>query len=88
MSLSLLISSTSPRQRAAGSSYKAVFQTISLVCPNISIIVMATPEQLPEAVKILNDGTDSYLTYLILPDYYGLVQAVAFLPVLDDQRQL
>ncbi len=64
------------------------YLTQAAVCPNISIIVMVTPEQLPEAVKILNDGTDSYLTYLFIPDYYGLVQAVAFLPVLDDQRQL
>jgi len=31
------------QQAAAESNYKAVFQTISLVCPNISIIVMAIP---------------------------------------------
>ena len=32
------------QQAAAESSYKAVFQTISLVCPNISIVIMAPPE--------------------------------------------
>ena len=51
------------QQAAAESSYKAVFQTISLVCPNISIIVMAPPELLPEAVNIVHEGAESYLTY-------------------------
>ena len=58
---------------AAESSYKAVFQTINLVCPNISIIVMASPELLPEAVKIVHEGAESYLTYPLVPDELRLV---------------
>jgi DNA-binding NtrC family response regulator len=61
------------QQAAAESNYKAVFQTISLVCPNISIIVMATPKLLPEAVKIVHEGAASYLTYPLLPDELRLV---------------
>jgi len=61
------------RQAAAGSSYKAVFQTIGLVCPNISIIVLAPPDQLTEAVKIVNEGADAYLTYPLVSEEIHLV---------------
>lgn len=61
------------QQAASESSYKAVFQTINMVCPNISIIVMAYPELLSEAVKIVHEGAQSYLTYPLVPDEVRLV---------------
>jgi len=61
------------REAASDSSYKAVFQTVGLVCPNTSIVVMVEPESLKEAVKIVNEGAASYLTYPLVPDEINLV---------------
>lgn len=61
------------QQAASESSYKAIFQTINLVCPNASIIIMAPSELLAEAVKIVHDGAEAYLTYPLVPDEIGLV---------------
>lgn len=60
-------------QAAADSNLKAVFQTLGLVCPNSGIIVMVPPERLKDAVRIVNEGADSYLTYPIVPDEVQLV---------------
>ncbi|WP_321495333.1 sigma-54 dependent transcriptional regulator [uncultured Desulfobacter sp.] len=61
------------QQAASESSYKAVFQTIGLVCPNVSIIVLAPSELIAEAVKIVHEGAETYLTYPLVPDEIGLV---------------
>ena len=61
------------QQAASKSSYKAVFQTINLVCPNANIIIMAPAEQLAEAIKIVHEGAETYLTYPLVPDEIGLV---------------
>ncbi|WDP90120.1 MAG: sigma-54-dependent Fis family transcriptional regulator [Desulfobacter sp.] len=60
-------------QAASDSSFKAVFQTLALVCPNAGIIVMVPPKRLKDAVRIVNEGADSYLTYPIIPDEVQLV---------------
>ncbi len=60
-------------QAATDSNYKAVFQTFNLVVPNISFVIMAAPELLRDAVKIVNEGADSYLTYPLVSDEIQLV---------------
>ena len=61
------------QRTAAGSSYSAVFQTFSLVNPNISIVVMAEPALVGEAVKIVKEGAGSYITYPLVLDEVKLV---------------
>lgn len=56
------------QQAALDSSYKAVFQTFGLVSPHIRIVVLVEPGLLREAVKIVNEGADAYLTYPLVPD--------------------
>lgn len=58
---------------AKESSYNAVFQTLGLVNPNAGIIIMTPQKSLKKAVKIVNQGADSYLTYPLLPDEVQLV---------------
>ena len=58
---------------ASESSYNALFQTLTLICPNVSIIIMAPPDRLNDAVKLVNEGADSYLTYPLLADEVKLV---------------
>ncbi|MBU2631977.1 MAG: sigma-54 dependent transcriptional regulator [Proteobacteria bacterium] len=61
-------------QQAAGdSNYKAVLQTFGLLSPNINIVVMVEPKDLKEAIKIVNEGADSYLTYPLVSDEIQLV---------------
>jgi DNA-binding NtrC family response regulator len=61
------------RQAAGDSNYKAVLQTFGLLSPNISVVVMAEPRFLKEAIKIVNEGADSYLTYPLVSDEIQLV---------------
>lgn len=62
------------KQAAAESSFKAVFQTIGLVCPNISIVIMAPQPLLAQAIGIVNEGgAESYLTYPLVSDEIHLV---------------
>ncbi len=61
------------RKAAADSSCKAVFQTLNLVSPNVNIIVMAPPDLLADAVNIVHEGAQSYLTYPLVPDEISLV---------------
>ncbi|MBU0465619.1 MAG: sigma-54 dependent transcriptional regulator [Proteobacteria bacterium] len=61
------------KQAAEDSNYKAVLQTFGLLSPNISIVVMVEPKSLKEAVKIVNEGADSYLTYPLVSDEIQLV---------------
>jgi len=61
------------QQAAEGSNYKAVLQTFGFLSPNISIVVMVEPRALKEAVRIVNEGADSYLTYPLVSDEIQLV---------------
>ena len=61
------------QQAAVGSNYKAVLQTFGLLSHNINIVVMVEPKALREAVKIVNEGADSYLTYPLVSDEIQLV---------------
>ncbi len=60
-------------QAASNSSFKALFQTIALICPNISIIVLSPAGLLPHAVKMVHEGAQSYLTYPLVADEIQLV---------------
>ena len=58
---------------AKESSHNAVFQTLGLVSPNAGIIIMTPQKYLKDAVRIVNQGADSYLTYPLVFDEVQLV---------------